>query len=105
MSIKVFALLQEQQLQDSVLALCHCFHMQMLGTTLSISIVALGFYSLHGYHYLFMRAAPKVMLPVLLHWSTTLEADVGGMAVEIGPFCQYSVMCYCPVTDGSRGAV
>ena len=31
------------------------------------------------------RAAPKVMSPTLLCWPTTSEADVGGMAVEVGP--------------------
>jgi len=29
----------------------------------------------------FMRAALKVMLPILSYWPTMSEADVGGMAV------------------------
>jgi len=31
--------------------------------------------------------------------------DVGGMAVEVKPSRQYSVICYCHVTGGSRGTV
>ena len=34
-----------------------------------------------------MRAALKVMPPILLCWSTTEEADVGCMAVEAEPSC------------------
>jgi len=34
----------------------------------------------------------------------TLEADVGGTAVEIEPSCQYSITFCCCMTDGSRGA-
>ena len=30
-----------------------------------------------------MRAATKVMSPVLVCWSTMSKADVGGMAVEV----------------------
>jgi len=37
-----------------------------------------------------MRAAPKVMPPILLCPPTTPEADVGGMAVGAEPLCQYS---------------
>ena len=33
------------------------------------------------------------------------EVDVGSMAVEAEPSHQYSIMCCCRVTDGSRGAV
>lgn len=29
-----------------------------------------------------MRSAPKVLLPILLHWLKTSDADVGGMLVE-----------------------
>ena len=51
-----------------------------------------------------MRAALKVVSPILLCWPMTPEADVGGVAIEIEPFCQYSIIfCFC-VTDGSRGA-
>jgi len=35
--------------------------------------------------YITTRAAPKVMPPLLLCWSTTLEVDVGGVAVEAQP--------------------
>lgn len=39
-----------------------------------------------------MRAAPKAVPHTLLCWSTTLEVDLGGMAVEVEPSCQYSVL-------------
>ena len=53
-----------------------------------------------------MRVAPKVMPPVLSSSSTTSEADVGGMAIEDEPSCQYSVIFCCCVTDGSmRGSL
>jgi hypothetical protein len=32
-----------------------------------------------------MRGAPKVMPPILLCWPMTLEADAGGVEVEVGP--------------------
>jgi len=48
-----------------------------------------------------MRAAPKVMLPVLLCWLTMSEVDIGGVAVEAEPSHQYSVTFSCDVTDGS----
>jgi hypothetical protein len=38
----------------------------------------------------------KVMPPIFLCWPTTLEADAGGMAVEVEP---------CRATDSSKGAV
>ena len=44
----------------------------------------------------------KVMSTVLLCW-TTSEADVGGMAVGIEPFHQYSVTCFYNETDGRKG--
>ena len=53
----------------------------------------------------FLRAALKVMPPILFFWPTTSEADVGGMAVEVEPSHQYSITFCCCVTDGSRGAV
>src|SRR5258705_13829834 len=37
------------------------------------------------------RVAPKLMPPILLCWSTTSEADVGGMAVEVEPCRQYPI--------------
>ena len=52
-----------------------------------------------------LKAAPKVMPPVLLCWSMTSEVDVGGMAVEDEPSHQHSITFCCHVTDGSRGAV
>jgi hypothetical protein len=33
-------------------------------------------------------SALKVMYPILLCWPTMLEADAGGMAVEVEPSCQ-----------------
>jgi len=33
------------------------------------------------------------------------DTDVGDMAVEVEPSCQYSVKFCCCVTDDSRGAV
>ena len=47
----------------------------------------------------------KVMPPILLHCSTTSEADVGDMAVEVEPSHQYSVPFCFHVTDGTKGAV
>ena len=38
-----------------------------------------------------MRDALKVMPPILIRWPTTSEMDVGDMAVEAEPSCQY---CY-----------
>ena len=52
-----------------------------------------------------MRAALKVMSPILLCWPMTSEVDVGGTAVDAEPSRQYSITCCCCVTDGSRGAV
>jgi len=52
-----------------------------------------------------MRAAPKVMPPILLCWPTMSETNVGGMAVEVEPSHQYPIMFCCHVTDGSRGTV
>lgn len=51
-----------------------------------------------------MKAALKVMPPVLLFWPTMSEVD-GGMAVEVESSLQYSTTCCCHVTDGSMGAV
>jgi len=45
------------------------------------------------------------MLPILLCWPITWEADIGGKEVEGEPSHQYSITLYCYVTDGSRGAV
>jgi len=52
-----------------------------------------------------MWVALKLMPPVLVWWPTMLEADVGDMAVEVEPSCQYSVKFCCRATDDSRGAV
>ena len=51
-----------------------------------------------------MRAAPKVMHPILLYQPKTSDANVGGMPVEVEHFHQCPVTCCC-VTGGSRGAV
>jgi hypothetical protein len=51
-----------------------------------------------------MRAAPKLMPPILLCWPTTSEANVIGMAVEIEPSRQYCVKFCCRATDDSRVA-
>ena len=58
---------------------------------------------MHASHY--MRAARKVMHPVLLCWPTASEVGVGGMAVKVEPSRQYSITFCCHVADGSRGAV
>jgi len=52
-----------------------------------------------------MRAALKVMLPILLCWPITSGVDGGSMAGKDKPSYQYSVIFCCCVTDGSRGAV
>ena len=52
-----------------------------------------------------MKAAPKVMPPILLCWPTIWEADVGGMTVEVEFSHQYSVTYCCYATDGSREVV
>jgi len=49
----------------------------------------------------FMRAAPKVMPPILICFPTTSEMDVGGMAVEVQPSHRCSITCCCHVTDDS----
>ena len=46
----------------------------------------------------------KVMPPILWCCPTISEVDVGGMAVEVEPSYQYSIIFCCYVTDGSRGA-
>jgi len=43
-----------------------------------------------------MRAALKVMPPVLLCWPTMSETDFGGIAVEDEPSFQYSI-CFVAV--------
>lgn len=50
-----------------------------------------------------MRAALKVMAPVLLFWPTVSEVDVG-MAVQVESSLQYSATRCCHITDGSIGA-
>ena len=41
-----------------------------------------------------MRAALKVMPPILFCWPTMSEADVGGEAVGVEPSHQYSTMWF-----------
>jgi len=55
--------------------------------------------------YVYMRAAPKLMPPILLCWPTTSEVNVVDMAVEVEPSPQYSVKFCCRATDDSRGAI
>ena len=52
-----------------------------------------------------MRAAMKVMPPILLCWPRMSEVDVCGTAVEVEPPHQYPTAFCCCVTNGSRGAV
>ena len=52
-----------------------------------------------------MRAALKVMPPILWCWPTTSEVDGAGMAVEVEPSRQYFIIFFCFMTDGSRGAI
>jgi len=49
--------------------------------------------------------AQKVTPPIQLCWPTTLEADIGGKAVEVEPFCHCSITFCCCRTDGSRGSL
>ena len=51
-----------------------------------------------------MKAALKVLPPVLLCRPTMSETDVHDMTAEVEPYRQYSITCCCCVTDGSRGA-
>jgi len=44
---------------------------------------------------LVVRSAPKVMPPILLHWPTTSEVDVGETAVEGETSHQYSTEFCC----------
>ena len=52
-----------------------------------------------------MKAAPKVMPPILLFWPTISEVDVGDMTVEVEPSHQYPITCCCHMTVGCREAV
>ena len=61
--------------------------------------------SLPAYTSDYMRAALKIMPPILWCWPLTADVHVGGMAVEVEPSQQYSVTFCCHVTDGSRGAL
>jgi len=54
---------------------------------------------------IYARVALKLMPPILLCWPMTSKADVGDMAVEAEPSCQYSVKFCCCATDDSRGVV
>ena len=53
---------------------------------------------------MYMRAALKVMPPILFFSPVMSETD-GGMAVEIQPSHQYTIAFCCCETDGSREAV
>lgn len=52
-----------------------------------------------------MKAAPKVVPPILFCWPVTSEADGGCMAIESEPSCYYCVSFCCCMTDGSTRAV
>ena len=45
------------------------------------------------------------MSPILLHWPTTSEADVGDMAVEAEPSWQYSSPHSCCATESSTNKI
>ena len=62
-------------------------------------------YNKYIYIYIYTRASPKVMPPILLCWPTTSEANVVDMAVEVEPSRQYTVKFCYRATDDSRGAV
>jgi len=51
------------------------------------------------------KAALNVMPPTLWHWPMNSEMNVGGIAVEAEPSCEYSITFSCHVIDGSRRAV
>ena len=53
---------------------------------------------------MYTKVALKVMPPVLLCWPMMSEVDVGGVAAEVEPSCQYPNTFCCCVTDGSRRA-
>jgi len=55
--------------------------------------------------FIIMRAALKVMPPILLCRLPVSEVDVGDMAVEIEPSQKYSITVCCHETDGSRGEI
>lgn len=46
-----------------------------------------------------MRAAPKVIPPMLLCWPMSSEEDVGGMAIKAEPSQLYPITCCCHMTD------
>ena len=47
--------------------------------------------------FFYPKAASKVMLTILLYYSTMSETDVGDVAVEIEPFWQNSIKFYYSV--------
>ena len=59
---------------------------------------------LHPVTMKYIRAAQKIMSSILLCWPRTSEVNVGGKAVEVELFHQYSITFCCCETDGSRGA-
>lgn len=50
------------------------------------------FYGKNTFLKAFTITAPRVMLSVLLHWPAVSEVNVGGMAIEVKPSGQYSVV-------------
>ena len=52
-----------------------------------------------------VRAAQKVMPPLLLRWPTMPDTDGGGVTAEADPPHQHTTAHCCHATHGSRGAV
>ena len=59
----------------------------------------------HTHTHIHMTVVLKLMLCILLCWPMTSEANVGDMAVEVGPSCEYSIKFCCHATDDSQGTV
>jgi len=70
-------------------------------TTLQISTEC----NVYGMLFSVLSTALKVLPPIILCWPSASEVDVGGMAVEVKPSHQHSVIFCCDVTDSSREAV
>lgn len=84
MPIKEFALLRERRPWDLELATCHCFHMQTLGATLSLSIMALCFHILHGCRYLFISSFFFYVHPKLGIWLCPSDSKTNLKSVSCG---------------------
>lgn len=51
-----------------------------------------------------MRAAPKVLPPILLCFLTKSETSVSGLAVQAEPSYYYFITCCCHVDDSDSGS-